>query len=74
MMITEILNMLFKTFVVLMVILGVAAVLVSIKCGSGYLFRHEKDDTAELRKEVNHGHDGISSHNIFYRFFFRGGN
>lgn len=67
-------NMISQIVVVTFVIVGVVAILLAIHFGSEYLFgeRRPKDDTESLREELSEGDAGISRHNIFYRFFFRG--
>lgn len=51
---------------------GVMGVLLAIHCGSEYMKNPRKvqDELRKLRNECEKS-DGISSHNIFYRFFFR---
>lgn len=64
-----------QILLVLFTTCGVMGMLLAIHCGSEYMKNPHKSDSLqnELRKlrgecEKN---DGISSHNIFYRFFFR---
>lgn len=73
MMIAGIISGLVQTVVVTLVILGMILVLLAIRFGSSYfLQQHRDDETNELRREMDLGREGISAHNVLYRFFFRG--
>ena len=55
------------------VLIGVVAILVALHCGAEFLrsqHGREDDKARKLRGELDES-DGISSHSVFYPFFFR---
>lgn len=70
-MVLGILNIISQVIVVTFIIVGVVMILLAIRFGADYLFGKTRDrDVEKLRDELNRD-NGISEHNLFYRFFFR---